>query len=304
MRKFSFITCTFNRADALKETLASICAQDFDKNQYEILVIDNNSTDNTSSIIEWYIKECPEQRICSIKESKQGLSNALNRGIREAEGEFLIYVDDDETINANHLTKLSEYLHQYPDAVLIGSPVIPIYEGVEPKWMSHFTQRLIGGYFNEGNQVKKLDKSKYPGTGHTIIKRELYNEFGLYNTTLGRTGKSLIGAEDKDMFYRLQKGGIECYYFPEIPIYHHITKEKQTDQFFDKLTYSIGVSEQIRTKSISKCTYAKRVFDEFVKWGASILLFFFYLLKLQPQKGSRLLRFRFNVTKGLFSKQK
>lgn len=300
--KFSFITCTYNRDKYIGQTLQSVCDQKYPDNNYEIIVIDNNSTDNTASICEEFRAEYPNKNFRYFKEMNQGLSFALNRGIKEAQGEYLIFVDDDETIIPQHLERLDNHLRTYPEAVLCGTPVIPVYEIPEPKWMSRFTQRLIGGYFDQGKEVKILEAKNYPGTGHTIIKKELYERYGNYNTELGRKGTSLIGAEDKDMFNRLKNNNIVCYYLPDIPIYHHIPPNKMTDEFFHKLTYSIGKSERIRTKAVSEKEFRNRLLSEGIKWGASVVLFAGYTLGLQPSKGFRLLQFRWNVTKGLLGK--
>lgn len=300
--RFSFITCTYNRDKYIGQTLQSVCDQKYPDNNYEIIVIDNNSTDNTASICEEFRAEYPNKNFRYFKEMNQGLSFALNRGIKEAQGEYLIFVDDDETIIPEHLERLDNHLRTYPEAVLCGTPVIPVYEIPEPKWMSRFTQRLIGGYFDQGKEVKILEAKNYPGTGHTIIKKELYERYGNYNTELGRKGTSLIGAEDKDMFNRLKNNNIVCYYLPDIPIYHHIPPNKMTDEFFHKLTYSIGKSERIRTKSVSEKEFRNRLLSEGIKWGASVVLFAGYTLGLQPSKGFRLLQFRWNVTKGLLGK--
>lgn len=300
--RFSFITCTYNRDKYIGQTLQSVCDQKYPDNNYEIIVIDNNSTDNTASICEEFRAEYPNKNFRYFKEMNQGLSFALNRGIKEAQGEYLIFVDDDETIIPEHLERLNNHLRTYPEAVLCGTPVIPVYEIPEPKWMSRFTQRLIGGYFDQGKEVKILEAKNYPGTGHTIIKKELYERYGNYNTELGRKGTSLIGAEDKDMFNRLKNNNIVCYYLPDIPIYHHIPPNKMTDEFFHKLTYSIGKSERIRTKAVSEKEFRNRLLSEGIKWGASVVLFAGYTLGLQPSKGFRLLQFRWNVTKGLLGK--
>lgn len=300
--RFSFITCTYNRDKYIGQTLQSVCDQKYPDNNYEIIVIDNNSTDNTASICEEFRAEYPNKNFRYFKEMNQGLSFALNRGIKEAQGEYLIFVDDDETIIPEHLERVDNHLKIYPEAVLCGTPVIPVYEIPEPKWMSRFTQRLIGGYFDQGKEVKILEAKNYPGTGHTIIKKELYERYGNYNTELGRKGTSLIGAEDKDMFNRLKNNNIVCYYLPDIPIYHHIPPNKMTDEFFHKLTYSIGKSERIRTKAVSEKEFRNRLLSEGIKWGASVVLFAGYTLGLQPSKGFRLLQFRWNVTKGLLGK--
>jgi len=297
--RFSFVTCTYNRSKYLRRTIESVCAQSFDPGNYEIIIIDNNSTDDTARLCGILINENKDRIIRYFKEIDQGLSYALNRGIKEASGEFLIYIDDDETIDKEHLQLLDGHLNDFPSAVLCASPVVPVYEKKEPGWMSPFTKRLIGGYFNQGDKVKKLNKNNYPGTGHTIIKKELYEKYGYYNTNLGRSGSSLMGAEDKDMIYRLISNNVACYYLPDIPIYHHIPEYKLSNDFFNKLTYSVGKSERIRTKSISQKMYVKRLFDECIKWGASFLLCTFYIISIRPSKGFKLLQFRWNVTKGL-----
>lgn len=297
--QFSFVTCTYNRAEGLSRTLQSLVVQKFSAEEFQIIIIDNNSSDNTWEVCKSFIEEYSCLQIEYYKETNQGLSYALNRGIKEAKGDYIVYVDDDETVAPDHLYRLSVHLYKYPKMELIASPVVPLYEDREPKWMSLFTQRLIGGSFNAGNKLKKLGKGKYPGTGHTVIKRELYRKFGDYNTELGRKGSGLLGAEDKDMAFRLINNNIACYYIPDIPIYHHIPKYKLTDEFFTRLTYSIGKSERIRTKAVSEGDYYKRLFDELIKWGASVLLFFFYFITLRLSKGVKLLEFRWNVSKGL-----
>lgn len=297
--RFSFITCTYNRADNLKKTLESLVQQEFDSEKFQIIIVNNNSTDSTEEVCASFINNYPKLNIACYKETNQGLSFALNRGIKEAIGEYIIYVDDDETIDKQHLLKLENHLSMNPEMDIIATPVIPVYETQEPRWMSKYTQRLIGGAFNAGDKVCKLSKTSYPGTGHTIIKRELYELVGNYNTELGRKGSGLLGAEDKDMSFRLMSNNIDCYYLPDLPIYHHIPAYKMSDDFFAKLTFSIGQSEKIRTLSHSSMEYYKRIFKELIKWGASVILFLFYLITFQPWKGSKLLEFRWNVTKGL-----
>ena len=297
--RFSFVTCTYNRAENLEKTLQSLVEQEYNSKDFQIIIINNNSTDSTSEICEFYINKYSTLNIEYYLEMSQGLSFALNRGIKEAKGEYIIYVDDDETIGNQHLLKLEKHLTVYPEIGIIATPVVPIYEVPQPRWMSPFTQRLIGGAFDAGSKVKKLSKTSYPGTGHTIIRRELYKMVGNYNTELGRKGTGLLGAEDKDMTYRLVSNNIDCYYLPDLPIYHHIPAYKLSNEFFSKLTLAIGKSEKIRTLSHSTSTYYKRLFKELVKWGIVAVLFFFYLFTLRPWKGAKLLEFRWNVTRGL-----
>lgn len=300
--RFSFVTCTYNRVDTLRRTLQALINQSFDPKNYQIIVVDNNSDDGTEDMCNKLIQQTSSRNIEYYKEINQGLSFALNRGIKEARGEYIVYVDDDETVGTEHLSRLEAYLTNYSYIEMAASAVIPIYEVAEPLWMSPFTQRLIGGYFNEGTTVKRLKGKKYPGTGHTIIKRVLYDKYGGYNTELGRKGAGLMGAEDKDMAFRLIENNVECYYLPNIPVFHHIPQYKLSKEFFSKLTYAIGQSERVRTLGISKKAYNRRLFDEVIKWIASFVLCFFYFVTLCPPKGLKLLSFRWNVSKGLLEK--
>lgn len=302
MIRFSVILCTYNRDKYISAALESIAKQDFSCQNYELIMVDNNSTDNTENVCKDFINKYPHIDSIYYKELNQGISYARNKGIELAKGEYIVFIDDDETIDTFYLSKLDEYLTDLPQALLAGTPVFPVYETEKPKWLSHFTMRLITGYYYKGNKVKLLKAKDYPGTGHAIIRKELFDRFGNFSTELGRKGTSLLGAEDKDMFLRLIDNNIDCYYFPGIPIYHHIPDSKLTDSFFRRLTYSVGQSERIRTKNISDKTYYKRVFSECIKWGASILLFVFYTIRLAPTKGWKLLQFRWNVSKGLLGK--
>ena len=300
MIKFSIVICTYNREKYLRESLQSICEQAFSPENFEILVVDNNSPDKTADVCVDFISKYPLISIRYILETNQGISFARNRGIKEALGEYIVFIDDDETIKSDYLSKLDSYLIKYPEAQLCATPVYPVYEADKPKWLSHFTLRAITGYYYKGEEVKTLQGKDYPGTGHAIIKRELFEQFGYFSTELGRKGSSLLGAEDKDMFLRLIQNNIECYYFPDIPIYHHIPEYKLTNEFFSKLTYSIGKSERIRTKAISEKCYRDRLFSEVIKWGASFVLCIVYIFS--PSKGVKLIQFRWNVTKGLLGK--
>ena len=300
--RFTIVICTYNRDKYLGNSIRSACDQEFAEDEFEVLVVDNNSTDKTANVCKDLSLEYTQVNSRYILETNQGISYGRNRGIKEAYGEYIVFLDDDETIDTFYLKKLDEYLHSYPQAELCATAVEPVYETEKPKWLSHYTMRLITGYYNKGNEVKIVGTKDYPGTGHAVIKRDLFGRFGDFNTDLGRKGTSLLGAEDKDMFFRLIENNIACYYFPDIPIYHHIPQSKLTTDFFKRITYSIGKSERIRTKSISKKSFRKRVIDEAIKWCASWVLFFAYCITLHPSKGWKLLQFRWYVSKGLLGK--
>ena len=296
----SAIICTYNRDKYLYNALKSIANQNYPVNEYEIVLINNNSTDNTEFICQKFQEDYSHISFKYHVEKNQGLSYARNRGVKQSTGDILIFIDDDATVFDDYLDSISNFFNNNPDILVCGGPIVPVYEEGKPDWISHFTNRLIGGALDEGKNIKPFSKGNYPGGGNSALRKEAFEKYGLYNPDLGRKGNSLIGAEEKDFYDRLTKDGKKIYYLPQMGIYHHIPSTKTTVEYFNKLTYSIGKSERIRTKSISSATYYKRVFSEGVKWIASFALFFIHTLTLHPQKGIKLLQFRLNVTKGLF----
>ena len=126
---------------------------------------------------------------------------------------------------------------------------------------------------------------------------------GLFNVELGRKGDSLVGAEEKDIFDKMTTLGMRFYYLPNAILYHLIPEKKLSKDYFDRLTYSIGKSERMRTLAIGKWKYVKRLISECIKWAASIVLCIGHTLTGHPKKGWKLIQFRWNVTKGLLEKQ-
>ena len=122
---------------------------------------------------------------------------------------------------------------------------------------------------------------------------------GLFNVDLGRKGDSLVGAEEKDIFDKMTTLGMRFYYLPTAILYHQIPEKKLSKAYFDKLTYSIGKSERMRTLAIGKWKYVKRLVSECIKWCASIVLCLGHTLSGHPKRGWKLIQFRWNVTKGL-----
>lgn len=297
---FSIVICTYNRSAYLFKTLESVGAQTHSPEDFEVIVVDNNSTDNTEEVIsQWKEKYSGKIELHYYKEVRQGISYARNLGVSKASGDYIVFIDDDETIDIDFLEILSGFLILYPEAKLISEPVVPVFETEVPNWFSPYINVMITGLYDKGKKVKIVKTNEYPGTGHATFKRELFSKYGGFDTSLGRKAGSLMGGEDKDFFLRLMKNNIKCYYVPQAAIYHHTPARKLTEEFFNEITTSIGKSERIRTLNISKITYIKRLISEMIKWGGTIILFLYYTVKGQYPKGKKLIQFRKNVTKGL-----
>ena len=298
----SVIICTYNRDKYIYNVLKSLAENTLPHDRYEIVLVDNNCTDNTRGECDRFVQDHPDVQFRYFVETNQGLSHARNRGIKESAGDTLVYVDDDALVNNGYLKAYADFFEQHPDIDAAGGPIIPKYETEEPAWMNHFTKSLITGYKYLGDSIREFPKNDFPGGGNAAYHASVFEKVGLFNVELGRKGDSLVGAEEKDIFDKMTSQGMRFFYIPDAILYHLIPEKKLTKDYFDRLTYSIGKSERMRTKRIGPAKYAKRLISEGFKWAASIVLCIGHTLMLAPQKGWKLIQFRWNVTKGLLGK--
>lgn len=298
----SVILCTYNRDKYIYNVLRSIAANTLPHDQYEIVLVNNNSTDNTPAECQRFCDDHPDIAFRYCVETNQGLSYARNRGIRESQGDLLAYVDDDATVNPQYLESYTRFFARHPQAVAAGGPILPVYETEEPRWMSHYTRQLITGRLYHGDSERQFPRDSYPGGGNACYRRSVFDTVGSFNVELGRKGNSLIGAEEKDLFDKMNSHNMKFYYIPTAILYHIIAPYKLTDDYFKRLTYSIGVSERCRTQQISKKKYRRRLLKEAYKWCGTLALWCSFVVRGQAAKGNKLVQFRSNVTRGLLGK--
>ena len=299
----SVIICTYNRAKYIGPLLESIAANDLAKEEYEVLLVDNNCTDNTREVCEAFTKKHPEVNFRYTVEPEQGLSAARNKGIKEAKGDIIVYIDDDALIDTWYLRTIIEYMSAHPEISAIGGPIIPSYEDTEePKWMTRYTKELLCGYLYFGDEERPFPGERYPGGGNAAYRTAVFKKVGLFNTALGRKGNGLMGSEEKDIFDKMKAQGMRFMYLPKMILHHIIPQNKLERDYFDRLTYQIGLSERNRTLAIGKGKYINRLAKEAVKWCGTFVLLLGYTLQGSPMKGWKLILFRANVTRGLLHK--
>ena len=296
----SVILCTYNRERYIYNVLKSVADGTLPRDRYEIVLVDNNCTDNTRGECNRFMGDYPDVTLRYCVEKEQGLSYARNCGIRNASGEVLVYVDDDALVNPEYLETYAEFFSRNPQAVAAGGPIVPQYDGCEePDWMSHYTRMLVTGKMWLGDGERVFPRGKFLGGGNAAYRKSVFEEVGLFNVDLGRKGNSLIGAEEKDLFDKMTSRGMQFFYLPTAILYHLIPPKKLTDEYFGRLTYGIGVSERYRTRQAGRGKYLKRILKEGVKWGGTLVLWTGFALKGQFDKAGKLVAFRKNVTRGL-----
>ena len=202
----SVILCTYNRDKYIYNVLKSVAENDYPRDLYEIVLVNNNSTDNTEGECQRFQADYPDIAFRYCVETSQGLSYARNCGIRQSAGDLLVYVDDDATVNKEYLRTYADFFASHPKAVAAGGRILPVYETEEPAWMSHYTRQLITGRLYLGNTAREFPKGAFPGGGNACYRKSVFDTVGLFNVELGRKGNSLIGAEEKDLFLLTNDG--------------------------------------------------------------------------------------------------
>ena len=300
MPRISIVIATYNRADQLLETLESVIQQDLPASEWECIVVDNNSADDTQKRFAKFAEIHREFSLRIVREEQQGLSYARNRGIEESCGDIIAIIDDDELVNKEFARGYLELFDDYQNAVAAGGKVVPRYPSGKPSWLSHFSEVPIANPTSWGNSICKFPKGKIPAGGNMAFRREILLKYGGFDTSLGRVGGKLTGGEESDLFERLANDGVEFWYVPNSIIYHIIGKEKLTADYFKRLSCNTGVSQRHRAELHHRLSGL--YIGEIIKWGITLVLAVWYLLSLRPNKGWWLLKMRYGITRGIFDK--
>jgi glucosyl-dolichyl phosphate glucuronosyltransferase len=300
---YSIIICTYNRERFIGETLDSVSGLDFDQSRLELLLIDNNSTDQTPQICRDFQSKNPAYPFRYVTEIQQGLSFARNRGIQEASGNILLFLDDDIFIDKDYLNHVDSMFRMYPETAAFGTRIIVHYENSEPAWMSHYLRPLLGEH-NLGLKVLEYRSGRYPFGGSMGIKKELFESIDGFDTRIGRSGNTLGGNEEKALFDIIQRKGYIIRYIPDAVLYHRIDDQRLSMDYVRRQAVGIGYSDHIRIRSMTLRDRGFRYTHELVKIIATLLLSLYHLIKLEPERSNMLIRFRWWVFMGLIGRMK
>ena len=292
----SLVIATYNRAEQLMVTLGSVAMQNAEAESWECIVVDNNSSDNTRERVEAFKSEHNSLNIRYIFEQNQGLSYARNAGIVASRGDIVAFIDDDERIVSDFVSAYIDLFDQHPDAMAAGGEIIAEYPTGRPRWMSRYTERPIANPMSFGDRVKLFPSSRIPGGGNMAMRRRVFDSIGMFNTSLGRTGKRLLGGEESDLFERIVKHEYRVYYAPRAVMYHIIPKEKLSRDYFVRLATNTGISQ--RTRAELNHTMLKLYVAEVAKWVATLLLCLIH----RPAQSRYLILMRKHISKGIFQR--
>ena len=274
--KLSIAVCTYNRSDVLPKCLESLVDRTVDTEFFEVLIIDNNSTDDTKKIATDFCGKHSNFRY--IFEEKQGLSHARNRAIEEAQGKYLAYIDDDAIADKDWVKSILDCFAN-TDADVVGGPVKSF---IDTEQIPRFYDAKSHDFYC-GNERKRLQPPNFSfgfSGCNTCFKKSLFNEFGTYLTDLGMIGNKQRMGEDSEMGYRLLKAGKIFYYEPGMKIDHHIRMNNITFTGLLKRSYDTGIEiGKIMSRDLKLMKRLKKIASPFVYAILFLFLFPFYWIK-------------------------
>jgi len=238
----SVVVCTRNRSSLLERACAAILAVDAPAGGWELVIVDNASDDGSREVAESLQRTAP-QRIRLADESRVGLSVARNRGIAEARGELIVFVDDDAFPARGWLVAIVAALAG--DRVLgAGGPVEPLIEGELPFWFrgSYLPYLTV---WDLGSEPCDLRYNEYPRGANMAFRREAFDRFGGFSPHLGRSGKSLLSCEETELCLRLERGGFRTVYVPLARVGHTTPVDRITPAWMERRFSAQGRSEAV-----------------------------------------------------------
>lgn len=238
----SAIICTHNRDDYLAKAIQSLVDQSMSKDKYEIIIVDNCSTDSTKKVIEQFTSV---SNIRYIYESTLGLSYARNTGWRNARGEYVAYLDDDAIACPVWLDKILEvFTTVTPRPGCIGGRVDPIWEAPRPRWLSDelITGLTVINWSDLPHNLLDLNQ-KWLAGANIAFPMDVLKHIGGFVSGLDRTGKRLLSGGDVFLEKQIQRAGYSCFYHPEIAVKHLVPKSRLKKRWFTRRYYCQGLSD-------------------------------------------------------------
>lgn len=248
--------CTWNRADLLDQTLTRM--RDLkvpERLDWELLVVNNNCTDDTDSVIARHAEHLPIRRLF---EPKQGHSNARNCAVAAAGGDYLLWTDDDVLVSPDWLAEYARASREWPEAAYFGGPIDPWFASEPPRWMRRHLDRL-GDFWairQLGDTARELQKGEKPYGANLAFRTEVLRQHR-FDTRLGRVGSELVSGDETELLERLASAGLAGVWVGTARVRHYIPVHRLRARYLWEYRFCTG-REHVRLGQYSAWMTRKR----------------------------------------------
>lgn len=249
IKQVDIAICTWNRDALLAQTLDSISRVRVPAAvTVSVLVVDNNSTDHTSSVVNSFAVATKDRlSVERLTESQQGHTVCRNRAIDSALGDLLVWTDDDVIVAPDWVEQYVEAANSNPEVAFWGSVIEPIFPDGCPDWIQQNWDNVKGCYAARdlGRQPVAFDANRLPYGANYAIRTSIQKQFP-FSTHLGRSGSLVMGEDELDVFRRILAAGHQGHWVPDAKLQHVITSNRTTERY--AYDYFVGQGRALVTK--------------------------------------------------------
>ena len=243
---FTVIVVTHNRAAVLRETLQAIAKLAYG-GLWEVLVVDNNSTDGTHDVVTNMRAGYPVP-IRYLFEGRPGKYWALNAGIEASAARFIAATDDDAFPESDWLQRAAEGFREHR-CDFVGGPVFPVWRGTPPAWLD--ARSAVAGKVlalqNHGTEPREYGQRgiSWPLGVNVAYRRDAFDRAGLFDGRLGRVAGTLRNQSQREWHLRARAAGLRGMYIPGMVVHHCVEADRLTRRYFHRWFYWHGISRAI-----------------------------------------------------------
>ena len=287
------VVCTLNRAEfsrkavqSLLDQKAACVGQDF-----EILIVDNASTDNTAALLKEHFEKIVGFRY--VFEPVLGLSRARNTGWQNARGRWVAYLDDDALAVPGWVASILEAAakQSQPPIGILGGQIDLDYSQTPPVWLPAELQSYLG-LLRNSDTFCQLKRDQYVGGGNSAYPRDLLVRLEGFKENLGRRGKNLLSNEEVELRDRIEGVGYATYYEPGMRILHYVGPERLQADWYVRRTYWEGISNAVQLRLRESPSLLSRCGRAATNLLRIALRFWYVLHFLRPVRQAAVLRKR------------
>ena len=235
MMDASIIVCTYNRAESLRDTLRALHAlKSPAKRNWEVVVVDNNSRDETRQAVEEFGRGFARLRY--LFEPRQGLSYARNHGLAAARGRILLFTDDDVAPEPDWVQRVLDGMSR-TGCLACGGFIAPEWESPPPAWLTERFHGFLAVRAERADTYRIEGDMQPPFGANMAFRREVFDRFGQFDVGRGRSGNVLASGEDGELFQRILDDGGEVMFFGDARVHHTVESFRLTKRYFRRWRY-------------------------------------------------------------------
>ena len=257
--KISAVICTYKRADFLRTAVRSVVDQTLPHDEYEIIVVDNAGETEVKDLMDQF--RSGQVNLRYVIEPEVGLSRARNRGLAEARGKYIAYLDDDARADAHWLENFVSTF-ELRDPTAIGGRVWLDWDGEKPAWVGD-EQLALFTFVDHGDEGHVLRDREYLVGANMAFNVDSLKQVGGFDANLGRQGHVLLSGEEAKVLHALKERGQTVYYEPSAVVWHSVHPSRKRPSWLLRRMFWDGASQPLvnETQHSRRALFRLAMFD-------------------------------------------